>query len=130
MPMVDRVLRFAATLAATAVCSPAALAPAQGLSGAPAESLSTNLPEPFTSLDGLRPMLAARGVRLEMDYIGDAIGVGTGGVKQGLPYAGRVEAILEADLEKTLGLRGLGFHIDAYQIHGNGPSEQGNRVKK
>ena len=123
MPTAVTLLRLAAIFAATTAWSAAAAAPAEEPTGAPPASLSSSLPEPFRSLDGLRPLLAERGVRLEMNYIGDAIGVVSGGVKQGLPYAGRVEAIVEADLERTLGLKGLSFHVGGYQIHGNGPSQ-------
>ena len=79
--------------------------------------------EPLQSLGGLRPILADEGVSLEMNYLGDTIGVVSGGLKQGAPYAGRFEAVVEADLEKTLALKGMTFHAGAYQIHGNGPSE-------
>ena len=79
--------------------------------------------EPLRSLGGLRPILADEGVSLEMNYLGDTIGVVSGGLKQGAPYAGRFEAVVEADLEKTLALKGMTFHAGAYQIHGNGPSE-------
>jgi porin len=89
----------------------------------PQPSLASSLPEPFSSFGGLRPYLAPYGVTFQLNYTGDSFGIVSGGLKQGLAYAGLLEFIVEANLETALGWKGATFHVGTYEIHGNGPSQ-------
>jgi porin len=76
-----------------------------------------------TSLNGgpdasARAALAAKGVTYGINYIGEAFG-SSGGAKDGSIYEGRLEILVDADLEKLWGLKGLTFHANGYQIHGS-----------
>ena len=109
---------------AVSVCMSAGLtARAEDVTGAPQSSLSSSLPEPFSSFGGLRPILARQGITFQLNYLSDPEVNVSGGLKQGGGYAGRLEAIVDADLETASGLKGATFHVGAYQIHGDGPSQ-------
>jgi porin len=45
-------------------------------------------------------------------------------MKRGAIYDGRLEAIIDADLEKLAGWKGGAVHLNAYQIHGTGLSRE------
>ncbi|MGO9772379.1 MAG: carbohydrate porin [Roseiarcus sp.] len=121
--MASRFHRFEAIFAVSACLSAHLPAHAEEGAGAPQPSLSSNLPEPFGSFGGLRPILARQGITFQLNYLSDPEVNVSGGLKQGGAYAGRLEAIVEADLETALGLKGATFHVGSYQIHGNGPSQ-------
>ncbi len=109
---------------AVSLCMSAGLtARAEDVTGAPQSSLSSSLPEPFRSFGGLRPILAQQGITFQLNYLSDPEVNVSGGLKQGGGYAGRLEAIVDADLETASGLKGATFHVGAYQIHGDGPSQ-------
>jgi porin len=44
----------------------------------------------------------------------------TGGIKRGATYNGRLELVLDVDLEKALGLKDAAIHANGFQIHGVG----------
>src|SRR3974390_1803142 len=117
-----RVLALWIMLATTASLSTGLRASAED-GGVPQPSLSSSLPEPFRDFGGLRPYLAPYGVTFQLNYTGDSFGIVSGGLKQGLAYAGLFELIGEANLETALGWTGEAFHVAPYEIHGNGPSE-------
>lgn len=71
---------------------------------------------------GYRAFLAGRGITYSLTYIGETLGVASGGLRRGAIYEGRLDAQLDVDLEKLAGLSGLAFHTNAYQIHGHGLS--------
>ena len=91
--------------------------------GIPSPSIATSLPS-NGDWDGARAALAQRGIAYGIDYIGEVLGNASGGRRQGTIYEGRLEGVLEADLEKLMGLHGLTFHGNAYQIHGSGLSRE------
>ncbi len=67
---------------------------------------------------GVRKALAQHGVEVGGAYYGEAFG-NWGGFDQGVEYDGVLELYMKADMHK-LGLwKGLCFHADGYQIHGN-----------
>ncbi len=67
--------------------------------------------------DPVRKALAKVGVGIGGAYYGEALG-NWGGFKQGVDYDGLLELDLNADMRK-LGLwKGLCFHANAFQIHG------------
>ena len=90
--------------------------------GLPEPSIGSSLPPRLADPGGVRSALARRGVLFGINYIGEVFGNPTGGFRQGAVYDGRVELEVQADLGKTLGLRGLSFFANAYQIHGEGLS--------
>jgi porin len=66
---------------------------------------------------GAREALAKSGIQLSGYYYGESFG-NWGGFKQGVTYDGVLDMHLDADL-KRLGLwKGLCFHMNAFQIHG------------
>jgi porin len=121
--MATRFHQLGTIFAATACLSIGLPAYAEEVGGAPQPSLSSSLPEPFRSFGALRAILAQQGVTFQLNYLGDPEGIVSGGLKQGGAYAGRLEAIVEADLGTALGWKGATFHVGAYQIHGDGPSQ-------
>jgi porin len=71
---------------------------------------------------GTRTDWENRGVRLGANYTGELLGNISGGVRRGAIYEGRLELLLNLDLEKAVGWSGATFHVNAYQIHGRGLS--------
>ncbi len=68
---------------------------------------------------GVRQALAKGGIGVGGTYYGESFG-NWGGFKQGVEYDGVLELHINADMQK-LGLwKGLCFHADGFQIHGNG----------
>ncbi|WP_371818832.1 carbohydrate porin [Rhodomicrobium sp. Az07] len=77
-----------------------------------------------TSLNGgpdkeFRADLAKKGITYGVDYVGEGWG-NSGGAYQGATYLGRLEVSVVADLEKLWGAKDLKFHVNGYQIHGEG----------
>ena len=59
-----------------------------------------------------------RGVKFSLSYVADALSNVTGGARQGGVFEGRLNAAVDLDLAKALGLSGLSFHANAFAIHG------------
>lgn len=83
-------------------------------------SVAESLPNPDPG--GIRTSLGERGITYGLTYIGEGLGNVSGGIRRGAIYQGRLDAQLDVDFEKLAGLPGLGFHANAYQIHGRGLS--------
>jgi carbohydrate-selective porin OprB len=62
---------------------------------------------------GARERLVAAGITPRASYTTDLLANPVGGARQGFAYAGDLEASLEFDLERLLGLRGSSFFIAA-----------------
>ena len=91
--------------------------------GIPASSVATSLPPEIGGFFGLRKALADRGFQFGFTYIGEALANLRGGAtRTGAIYEGRLEMVLDGDLEKAIGIPGLTMHINAFQIHGRGLS--------
>ena len=88
----------------------------------PQPSVASSLPEPLKTLGGLRPWLYDRGITFAFNYQQDLLGATTGGARRGVTYMGRLEGVVEVDLDKAFGWTGALFHVGAYQIHGMGLS--------
>lgn len=72
---------------------------------------------------GLLPNpLQKYGVKFAATYIGEVLGNTSGGLKRGALYEGRLNLAVDADLRKLLGIDGLTFHANVFQIHGDGLS--------
>jgi porin len=68
---------------------------------------------------GARTALEQKGIEVVLQYIGETLGV-SGGVIPGGPHAsyeGRLDMIVNTDLEKLLGWTGARTHVRAFQIH-------------
>lgn len=89
--------------------------------GIPDPSIATSLPGNGDP-GGHRARLAERGITYQLNYIGEVLGNTSGGVSRGTVYDGRLEAVVEADLEKLAGLKGLFFHANGFWIQGEGLS--------
>lgn len=88
--------------------------------GVPEESLLASLGSSWVKLGGLRPALAGSGIAIGGTYYGELFGNPTGGFKQGANYDGVLKLYMDADMHK-LGLwKGLCFHTNGLQIHGEG----------
>jgi porin len=71
---------------------------------------------------GLRSSLENNGLQLGANTIDEVLGNPTGGTRQGVIYEGRLEMLVNLDLDKAIGWSGGLFHVNAYQIHGRGLS--------
>ena len=71
---------------------------------------------------GIRAYLASKGITYSFAYIGEVLGNSSGGVKRGATYEGRLDGVLDLDLEKIASLKGAALHAEAFQIHGRGLS--------
>ncbi len=88
----------------------------------PQTSVGKLLPKAVREVGGLRPWLYDFGITFALNYQQDLLGATTGGVRRGTTYMGRLEGVVEWDLEKAFGWKGALFHVGAYQIHGMGLS--------
>jgi porin len=87
--------------------------------GAPVPSISTSLPHNGDP-GGMRKWLYERGFTYSFVLTSEVLGNVAGGMRQGGVFQGKLETIVDANLEKMLGLRGLSFRANAFQIHNTG----------
>jgi porin len=72
---------------------------------------------------GLLPNpLQKYGIKFAATYIGEALSNVSGGLKQGAVYDGRLNLAVDVDLQKLARLKGLTFHANLFQTHGDGLS--------
>ena len=71
---------------------------------------------------GARSRLEDRGIQLGGDEILEILDNPDFGKKRGAVVEGRFELFANVDLDKALGWQGAIFHVNAYQIHGEGLS--------
>jgi porin len=71
---------------------------------------------------GLRTSLQDVGVTFGLQEQSEVWGNLSGGLRQGAVYNGLTTGSLLLDLDKLFGWTGATFFVDAYQIHGRGPS--------
>ena len=95
--------------------------PSADVGTAPPPSIQSSL-GPYGDPGGVRSFLSSKGITYSFTYIGEVLGNGSGGIKRGTIYEGRLAMQLDADLDKLLGWEGATFHTNAYQIHGRGLS--------
>lgn len=72
--------------------------------------------------NGLRKSLQDAGITLGLQEQSEVWGNLTGGLRRGAVYDGLTTASVTLDLERLIGWSGATFFVDAYQIHGHGPS--------
>lgn len=92
----------------------------QQATGIPDPSIASSLPAELADPAGLRQTLASHGILYGAHYIGEAFSNRSGGIARGSLYTGRVELYADVDLGVLAGLKGLAFHVNAYDIHGKG----------
>jgi len=86
------------------------------------------LPSVLTGVPALEPVvdfkrrLKDQGVVLQLNEIGEVLGNPSGGQRQGAVYDGRMELVIDADMQKIANWQGGLIHANAYWIHGNGLS--------
>ncbi|MGH6802212.1 MAG: carbohydrate porin [Methyloceanibacter sp.] len=103
---------FALPTQASAECELTEADIAHGADGIPKEVVMP------IDLFGARRALARHGVEVGGVYYGEAFG-NWGGFDQGVEYDGVLELYVKADMHKLGFWKGLCFHADGYQIHGN-----------
>ena len=69
---------------------------------------------------GLRQALWTKGIKFQLNYIEEVIGVVDGGINRRTREGGRLEFAVDADLEKLFGWKGATVHANIYSIHGYG----------
>lgn len=111
----------AATALALAVlaAAPAHAADELDSNGAPVPSIATSLPHNGDP-NGMRKWLHERGLTYSFVLTSEVLGNVAGGLRTGGVFQGRLESIVRADLEKMLGLKGLSFFANSFQIHNTG----------
>jgi porin len=85
------------------------------------DSVTTALPM-FAQVADYRERLFKNGVKYLFTYITDIQANVSGGVRRGPTYMGRLETILDIDLEKFAGWQGGKVHFNAFAIDGRGLS--------
>ena len=99
-----------------------------GLAAADDDAAAKGVPDPsiapslgrLADPGGIRTSLSTRGITYGANYIGETFSNTTGGIERGTIYDGRLELYVDTDFEKAIGWKGLSFHINGYQIHGEG----------
>ncbi|WP_036255739.1 carbohydrate porin [Methylocapsa acidiphila] len=111
---------FEAVRAEDAALASPSTAPASPPTVANAEqpSISSSVP----ALGDFKKALLDRGVNLQLNYIQDTFGNPTGGVKQTLDYESVLYMVVDSNLGMLMGLDGMSFRVNAYQIQGRGIS--------
>lgn len=74
--------------------------------------------------DPVRAALARHGIMYGASYTGDIFGTLSGGQSQGETLNGLVVVSSDIDLTKFVGWQGAAFHVNAFYIHGDGPSRR------
>jgi porin len=72
--------------------------------------------------NGLRTSLEDAGIKFSLQEQSELWGNMTGGLHTGVVYDGLTTGSITLDLEKLAGWTGATFFVNAYQIHGSGPS--------
>lgn len=86
---------------------------------APAPTIATGLPnngDPW----GMRAALKERGLEYSFVLTSEILSNVDGGRRRGTVFEGKLETIVQADLQKMAGLSGLSFFTNIFQIHNTG----------
>src|SRR5262245_25709633 len=78
------------------------------------------------SADALDPIAAEEepAISVQALYVGDVWRNTTGGLRTGSAYLGNANLSVTVDGERTLGIDGTSFYVDAQSIHGQGVSSR------
>jgi porin len=69
---------------------------------------------------GARTSLKNQGIDITLAYIGEVLGVASGGLERKTSYEGRFEFSVDTDLQKLIGWTGGSTHVTVFQIHNSG----------
>jgi porin len=70
---------------------------------------------------GARSEASQHGIEFTFNYVGEVLGILSGGFRQGASYEHRFEFSIDTDLDKLIGFKGASTHATFYQIgHANG----------
>ncbi len=100
-------------------CFTACAAEAEESAFVPNPSVAATLLPHLADPGGVRASLAARGIQFGLNYIGEVLSNTQGGIEEGTIYDGQFEFYVDADL-RWVGWGGLSFHVNGYQLHGEG----------
>ena len=75
---------------------------------------------------GARTSLKNKGIDVTLVYIGEVLGVLSGGIDRRASYEGRFEFLVDADLEKLIGWKGASTHFKVFNIHNGGRNAADN----
>lgn len=73
-----------------------------------------------TAFEASRARLRERGFDFGLIETDEVLSNLRGGQRRGSVYQGKLEAFFNADLEKLMGLKGLSFYANGFQIHNSG----------
>jgi porin len=85
----------------------------------PEPSIATSLPNNGDPA-GFRKWLGQRGIIYGLEYTNDVLSNVRGGLRRGTIDQGKLQGILTVDFDKLLGLKGLSFFVNIFQIHNTG----------
>ena len=85
----------------------------------PEPSIATSLPKNGDPA-GFRKWLGDRGVIYGLEYTNDLLSNVRGGLRTGTIDQGKLHGILTVDFDKLMGLKGLSFFVNFFQIHNTG----------
>jgi porin len=114
-----RLLSLSAIVVAASLAAAAAARAEEGGDDKLPDSITTALPI-FAQVADYREKLFKNGVQYLFTYISDIQSNVSGGVRRGTVYEGRLETMLDIDLEKFVGWQGGKVHFNAFAIHGRG----------
>ncbi|MFD0987948.1 carbohydrate porin [Methyloligella solikamskensis] len=72
-----------------------------------------------------RTAWAERGIAVSASYAGEVFANLAGGLEEAVTYDGLLDLAVDADLERLAGWKGLCFHANAFQIHGQSITAEG-----
>src|SRR4051794_5392162 len=87
--------------------------------GIPPSSIATSLPHSGDPA-GIRRWLSEKGLTYSFVLTSEGHADVAGGMRRGAVFQGKLETIIRADLEKMLGLKGLSFFTNSFEIHNTG----------
>ncbi|MGE3158377.1 MAG: carbohydrate porin [Xanthobacteraceae bacterium] len=93
--------------------------PAKISNGIPEDSMAEDLPYKGDPA-GIRRWLASHGIEYSLIYTNDVLSNLRGGLQRGTINQGKLETTVSVDAEKLLGIKGLSFYANSFQIHNTG----------
>lgn len=79
-------------------------------------------PQAVDPLTAARNSLGTEGIGVTLSYVGEILGNGSGGLKRGATYEGRIDAAGDIDMGTLAGIAGVTVHARAFEINGRGLS--------
>jgi porin len=92
---------------------------AKASGGIPEDSIAQVLPHKGDPA-GIRRWLASHGIEYSLIYTNDVLSNLRGGLQRGTIDQGKLETTISVDAEKLLGIKGLSFYANSFQIHNSG----------